>query len=391
MKKLKVFAFITEQNGVGYYRLWTPLKMLEAQGKIELATNPYSTNGKYKNIWLPHSQEQLMNDTVKHLKKLIIERFGEKGPDLFIMQRYDNPFYFTLALNLKEVFKVPVIQETDDYVYDVPNTNLGKRSYHEQEERDINDSMGWQRKSLGHFDAYLVSTKFLQEYYGNFSPAYVCPNSLDLSLRKFGPHGKHKEVRLGFSASGAHQEGLWFIEPVIDVLMEKYPSLVFYYYEGLFDLFSKKPYAQRVKKMKWATLEKYPQYLHDLDLDVGIAPLIDRLFNRGKSNLRLLEYWSSGKYPLVASRIGPYKDTITDGKNGFLALERDEWVEKISLLIENPKLREKLGQAGYQTVVRDFNLEKNADIWFRAFTSIIRSYQTGSGTKTGAQGGEFAG
>lgn len=370
-----IFSFITEQSGIGQYRIVDPLGELARQKRIDWLHNRFSNTNIYKTI-LPYSIDELQKKTVPAMKKIL----GNKSPDLFLMQRYDNPFYFSLCLSIKKDLGVPVVQEVDDYVYDVPNTNPGKLSYHERHELenlDPNDGLMWQRKSLGHFDAYIVTTNFLKKYYENYGPTYICPNSIDLRKRQFGPHKKHKEIRLGFSASGGHQEGLWFIEPVIDKLMAKYPNLVFYYYGGLFDLFSKKPYAKRVKIMRWANLDHYPKYLHDQDFDIAIAPLADRLFNRGKSNLRLLEYWSAGKYPVVASAVGPYKETIRDGVNGLLANERDEWFDKISMLIERPELRDKLGLAGYDTVVKDYNLEKNARIWERAFNDIIHSYQAG--------------
>lgn len=376
---MRIFGFISEQNGIGYYRMAEPLGMLEKQKKIQFVHNPFSPYERYKNFWVPHSVQQ-MNKTIKKLEGL----FGPPGdisnPDLFLFQRYDNPFYFATTLGIKETYQRPIVQEVDDYVYDVPETNPGRRSYNEKsitDPVDPNDGIVWQRKSLGHFDAYIVTTPFLKEYYSKFSPTYICPNSIDMSKRKFPVRKPRRDgkIRLGFSASGGHQEGLDYIIPVLDILMAKYGNLEFHYYGGMFNRFNGKPYKNRVFRMKWAKLEDYPAYLHKMNFDIAIAPLVDRLFNRAKSNLRLLELWSSGRYPVVASRVGAYKDTIKDGVNGLLALERDEWVKKITILIEDTKLQKKLGEAGYQTVLKDYNLEKNAGIWRDAFRDIIKNYR----------------
>lgn len=374
MKPLHIFSFITEQTGVGLYRMDEPMRMLEKQGKIKWGHNPYNVLKPKKNSWLPHDVDGL-KETTENLDKYI----RENGmPDLFHVQRYDNPFFFTLCLGLGTL-GVPVVQETDDYVYDVPLTNTGAMSYRDRDDAgDINDALGWARKSLGHFDAYIVTTKFLKDFYSKTKPTYICPNSIDLSRRKFLSTHKHQNIRIGFSSSGAHQEGLDFIVPVVDELMEKHDNITFYFYQGLFDRFSDKPYKDRVKKLHWVPVDKYPKYLASLSLDIAIAPLTDRLFNRGKSNLRLLEYWSSGHYPVIASRVSEYASTIKDGVNGFLAGERNEWIEKIEKLIADEKLRDKLGEAGYQTVLTKYNLEKNAAIWERAFRDIIKHYKPGS-------------
>lgn len=382
---MKIFKIIAQQNGIGYYRMEEPMRVLSENPKHTILGNPYSPYGKYKKYWIPHSVEEL-KESIQKYEKVCGVGYNKDAPDIFFAQSYDNPFYFSLLQGLRDVYKRPLVVEIDDYVFDVPNTNAGKTSYHERNpnHQDVNDALTWHRKGLGHTDAYIVTTPFLERFYKNYATTYICPNSIDLRKRKFVevPHKKHDEIRLGFSASGAHQEGMWYIEPVIEELMKRHKNLVFYYYGGLFDIFKDKWYKSRVKKMKWVKLEDYPKYLHDMDFDITIAPLTDRMFNRAKSNLRLLEYWSSGKYPVVASPVGHYAETIIDGKNGLLATERDEWVEKIEQLIQNPALRKKLGEAGFQTVKKDYNLEKNARLWERAFNTITSDYITSRKTTT---------
>lgn len=379
-KKLRIFGYIVYQDGVGYYRMAEPLRVIKEQGLAEVITNPFSPYGKIKDYWCNLDPDK--NGMPKNAKPLANVLGDPKKPfvDAILMQRHDSAAMFSTALGLQKIYKIPVIQETDDYLYDIPETNPGKQSYHEtpvERQNNPHDATTWQRRSLGNYDSYIVSTPFLEKYYENYSPTYLCPNSLDLRKRQFGPrkgHDESKEFRLGFSASGGHMEGLWLLEPVLDYLMPKHKNLVFYYYKGLFDIFKDKPYKNRIKKLPWAKLEDYPKFLHKMDFDVALAPLKDRLFNRGKSNLRLLEYWSSGKYPVIASPIGHYTETIKDGKNGLLAYETSDWIQNIELLMENKSLRKKLGEEGYKTVEKDFNLEKNAKLWVTAIRQSIKNY-----------------
>jgi len=125
--------------------------------------------------------------------------------------------------------------------------------------------------------------------------------------------------------------------------------------------------------MKWVEPDNYWKYINSISPDICLAPLVDSLYNRAKSNLRLLEYWTSGNNLVIASPVGHYKDTIKDGKNGLFATN---WFEKIEYSIKHPELREKLGKEGRKTVERDFNLEKNARLWINAVKSTINSYSS---------------
>jgi glycosyltransferase involved in cell wall biosynthesis len=74
-------------------------------------------------------------------------------------------------------------------------------------------------------------------------------------------------------------------------------------------------------------------------------PLPDDEWAKGKCGLKILQYMAMG-IPCVASPVGVNTEIIQDGVNGFLAKDEKEWIEKLTLLIENPELRQKLGKAG---------------------------------------------
>ena len=81
--------------------------------------------------------------------------------------------------------------------------------------------------------------------------------------------------------------------------------------------------------------------------DIGLAPLPDDPFTRGKCSFKVLEYSASG-LPVVASPIGTNAQYVREGVTGFLCVTAGEWVERISLLVENPQVRETMGRAGVE-------------------------------------------
>jgi glycosyltransferase involved in cell wall biosynthesis len=87
--------------------------------------------------------------------------------------------------------------------------------------------------------------------------------------------------------------------------------------------------------------------------DVGIMPLPNDPWRRGKCGLKALQYMAEG-IPTVASPVGVNTTILQDGENGLLAATEDEWVEKLLRLIADPALRCKLGEGGRSTVETAF-------------------------------------
>ena len=107
--------------------------------------------------------------------------------------------------------------------------------------------------------------------------------------------------------------------------------------------------------------------VHDLcEIDIGIMPLPDDDWSKGKCGLKGLQYMAL-EIPTIMSPVGVNSDIIQDGENGFLAGPSEEWVEKLSLLIENADIRKKVGAAGKKTVENDFSVEANKEKWLKAF------------------------
>lgn len=90
--------------------------------------------------------------------------------------------------------------------------------------------------------------------------------------------------------------------------------------------------------------------------DVGIMPLPDDPWARGKSALKLLQYMAAG-VAAVASPVGANCDVLTDGRDGLFAATDAEWVEKLSLLIRDAGYRRHLALAGRRTAEEQFSVE----------------------------------
>jgi glycosyltransferase involved in cell wall biosynthesis len=110
------------------------------------------------------------------------------------------------------------------------------------------------------------------------------------------------------------------------------------------------------------------------EFDVGIMPLPDRPYERGKCGLKLLQYMASWK-ATIASPVGANVGIVEHGKSGFLATTPDEWLDALRRLHADPGLRERMGRAGRQRVESDYSLSVTGP----RLAAIIRSVSAGVG------------
>ena len=89
------------------------------------------------------------------------------------------------------------------------------------------------------------------------------------------------------------------------------------------------------------------------NLDVGIMPLVDGPFERGKCGYKLIQYMACG-LPVVASPVGVNRQIVKHGENGFLAETPAEWAKALLTLLADVDLRERMGRTGRQVVEREY-------------------------------------
>lgn len=94
-------------------------------------------------------------------------------------------------------------------------------------------------------------------------------------------------------------------------------------------------------------------------VDIGIMPLADEQWERGKCGYKLIQYMAVGR-PVVASPVGVNKSIVDVGGNGYLAGTTDEWISTLDRLLGQPKLRMAMGSMGRQHVESNYSLQAQA-------------------------------
>ena len=106
------------------------------------------------------------------------------------------------------------------------------------------------------------------------------------------------------------------------------------------------------------------------ELDIGIMPLPDDEWSKGKCGCKGLQYMAL-KIPSLLSPVGVNKDIIQNGINGYLPNTHEDWIRDLSNLIESEQLRSEIGSKGYETVYEKYSIAAVRNRYVEAFGKAI--------------------
>ncbi|WP_370402018.1 glycosyltransferase family 4 protein [Sulfitobacter sp. JB4-11] len=102
--------------------------------------------------------------------------------------------------------------------------------------------------------------------------------------------------------------------------------------------------------------------------DIGVMPLPDTPWARGKCGYKLIQYMACG-IPVIASPVGVNTEIVEHGVNGFLARSEAEWIDAIETLKNDVALRHRMGDAGREKVEKHYSLQ----VWAPKLVEMIKS------------------
>jgi glycosyltransferase involved in cell wall biosynthesis len=192
---------------------------------------------------------------------------------------------------------------------------------------------------------------------------FVIPTCIDTSLY---PKKKEisipREIILGWIGTKGNLKYLKKLEPAFKTIRERFPQAKL---KIVSNDFYDSPHLPVIKK-PWK-LEDENEDL--ITFDIGLMPLNDDLWSRGKCGLKIIQYLSVG-VPVVCTPVGINSDIVKDGENGFWAIGQQEWVEHLSTLIQNPDLRHQMGLKGIEMVEREYSLTATSEKFFNVLQSL---------------------
>lgn len=258
-----------------------------------------------------------------------------------------SPFY---EVFIKYVLRKKIIFDFDDSIW------MLKGKYNKKVEWIIKLS-----------DAVIVGNKFLHDYAIKFNNRiYIINTVIDTDKYKFNcTREKQKScINICWIGSKPGNNYITNIEHVFINIKTKYKDKV-----AFFIVSSERPCFQSFNDYKYLNWSKKVELEILCKSDIGIMPIADSKIARGKCGFKLIQY---GSYSLVsvASPIGLNNEIIRNGVNGFLADNEKEWVAKLSFLINNRDVLEKMKRQSRELVISKYSLKATLNNFILIIESV---------------------
>lgn len=340
--------YLSKYSSIGpssRYRIYQYLPYL-AEYNIDVDVSPLLKGGYFKII-------EIENITVKNLFKIFyaayryVIRFFDvlkAGKyDLVVVEHQAFPYLPFFLDYIAKILNKNIILEFDDAIYLTHPRKMPKL--------------------IKMSKAVIVGNDFLKEYAVKYNQnVMVVPTVID--MRRYiekgqGARGKGEEGKIIICWIGLAYN-IDYLKQLTDVFRKLSDKIALKIIsnkgieiEGVNIIFKKWSIETEVEEMQGS--------------HIGIMPLKDDEWSRGKCGLKLLQYMAAG-IPAVASPVGVNKEIIQDGKNGFLCSTEDEWYERLLKLCNDPELRKRMGNAGRKTVEDKYSI----NIWAPKLAEIYK-------------------
>lgn len=203
-----------------------------------------------------------------------------------------------------------------------------------------------------------ASTPLLASYFKEVlgqKNVHVFPNTIVLEdYEFFDTNRKDDKIRILWQGSISHWVDWFPLRSAIKAISEKYKNkITWVIYGTLFKWIKDVIPPDMIEFCSWSPYDAYRLRRGLLNIDINLCPLEDNIFNRCKSAIKWYEgsIWPNPEATL-ASKVGPYFE-IQNGKTGLLYTTEQEFVDKLSALIENPELRKTLGNNAKKWVMNN--------------------------------------
>ncbi|MCX5638292.1 MAG: glycosyltransferase family 4 protein [Planctomycetota bacterium] len=219
-------------------------------------------------------------------------------------------------------------------------------------------------------DVIVAGNNYLADYFSRYcKTVYVVPTAIDLGRYKLRANmtGEPPEkFIIGWTGLACNYKYLRIIAPVLHRFIQKHDRVELMVVSNL-PWRDKLPSPEKVRFVPW---DRDNEVVALLSMSVGIMPLTDDKWTRGKCSFKMLQYMAVG-LPVVVSPVGMNREVLQKGNCGFAATSPDEWYKALERLYDDWSLQVKLGRAGRKVVEQFYDADTISIELARIFKSLL--------------------
>lgn len=203
-------------------------------------------------------------------------------------------------------------------------------------------------------DVVLAGNSYIAEWCKKFCPeVYVVPTSID--THKFAPINKSEtgdEFVIGWTGTRHTIKYLFDIESALQRFLSLHHDAVLLIVS---DACPKREFLQG-SKIRWVKWSPDIEASIINEMNVGIMPLPDDEWTKGKCSFKMLQYMACG-IPTVVSPVGMNLEVLSLDKIGLGATTDEEWFDSLSILYNDRQLCAELGISGRRVILNKFSID----------------------------------
>lgn len=294
----------------------------------------------------------------------VVDTINTKDVDLIIIQRHFPSQETEETIRSVLDLEIPVLFDLDDDFLSTPASHP-QYDYFASRAPFIK----WMLKES---DLITVSTKTLKETLAKITrrPITILPNLIDWDLYDTTPQRAIDNFNLIISGTPTHQRDWSIIEkPLIDIL-QKHKGRVSVTFFGELPSYLLGHPAAKVIPFQPSYLH-YVEQLKKLDIHGALVPLENTNFNRGKSNIKWLEYSVAG-IAGIYSDLEPYNTSVIHDDTGYLVKNTSEsWFAAIDHLVSDPNTAVRIANNARRTIYDNFTIQNQAGLYEAAYNALL--------------------
>lgn len=255
---------------------------------------------------------------------------------------------------------VPLIYDFDDAIW-LMDVSDGNRKLRWLKDPDKT------KRIIGMADLVIAGNDYLASYAKAYNPRVeMLPTVVDTEL--YQPVQQERadgKVVIGWTGSHTSMSHLLPAIPMLRSVQDRFGERV------SFRIISDRTLEVQgldIENVRWNSATEATDLA---GIDIGIMPLEDSEWSKGKCGFKGLQYMGMGK-PAVMQDIGVNRTIIQDGVNGFLASTPEQWSECLSRLVEDADLRRRIGCAARETVVQHYSMIAWRDRYLQLFNELLK-------------------